>query len=63
MSKGMEFESETDTEVIVKLVKHISDKHKNSTMSFRELVELAIQQLVQCCILSCRGNSFQIVAN
>ncbi|XP_078319825.1 glutamine--fructose-6-phosphate aminotransferase [isomerizing] 2-like isoform X10 [Crassostrea virginica] len=45
MSKGMEFESETDTEVIVKLVKHISDKHKNSTMSFRELVELTVQQL------------------
>lgn len=44
-AKGMEFESETDTEVIVKLVKHISDKHKDSAISFRELVELTIQQL------------------
>lgn len=45
ISKGMEFESETDTEVIVKLVKHISDKHKDSAISFRELVELTVQQL------------------
>ncbi|XP_048758308.2 glutamine--fructose-6-phosphate aminotransferase [isomerizing] 1-like isoform X4 [Ostrea edulis] len=45
ISKGYEFESETDTEVIVKLVKHIYDNHKNSAISFRELVELTIQQL------------------
>lgn len=48
----MVFESETDTEVIVKLVKHISDKHKDSAISFRELVELAVQQLV-CPLSSC----------
>ncbi|XP_011446661.1 glutamine--fructose-6-phosphate aminotransferase [isomerizing] 1 isoform X8 [Magallana gigas] len=45
ITKGMVFESETDTEVIVKLVKHISDKHKDSAISFRELVELTVQQL------------------
>ncbi|XP_062589537.1 glutamine--fructose-6-phosphate aminotransferase [isomerizing] 1-like isoform X4 [Saccostrea cucullata] len=43
ISKGFEFESETDTEVIVKMVKHIYDK--NPSISFRELVELTIQQL------------------
>ena len=43
MKKGFTFESETDTEVIAKLIKHIYDQHKN--MSFRELVENAIQQL------------------
>lgn len=43
--KGFEFESETDTEVIVKLVKHIYDGHKDSNISFRECVEMAIQQL------------------
>lgn len=42
--KGYEFESETDTEVIVKLVHHIYQTHKS--LSFRELVEQVIQQLV-----------------
>ncbi|KAL5018923.1 hypothetical protein ScPMuIL_004645 [Solemya velum] len=44
-SKGFEFESETDTEVIVKLVKHLYDIHKDKNISFRECVEMAIQQL------------------
>ncbi|XP_071106426.1 glutamine--fructose-6-phosphate aminotransferase [isomerizing] 2-like isoform X3 [Haliotis cracherodii] len=43
--KGMKFESETDTEVIVKLVKHLWETHKTSKITFRELVEVAIQQL------------------
>lgn len=43
--KGYEFESETDTEVIVKLVHHIYQTHKSH--SFRELVEQVIQQLVR----------------
>lgn len=43
VNKGHVFESETDTEVIAKLIKHIYDQHKN--MSFRELVENVIQQL------------------
>lgn len=38
------FESETDTEIIAKLIHHLYLQHPNC--SFRELVELAIQQLV-----------------
>uniref|UniRef100_A0A646QIN2 glutamine--fructose-6-phosphate transaminase (isomerizing) n=1 Tax=Hemiscolopendra marginata TaxID=943146 RepID=A0A646QIN2_9MYRI len=43
IKKGFEFESETDTEVIAKLIKHLYDSHPN--LSFRQLVELVIQQL------------------
>lgn len=42
--RGYEFESDTDTEVIAKLVHHLWKKHPG--YSFRELVEQAIQQLV-----------------
>lgn len=42
--KGHTFESETDTEVIAKLIKHVYDQHP--TYSFRELVEQVIPQLV-----------------
>ena len=41
--KGFEFESDTDTEVIAKLLKHLYDQHPE--MQFRELVEQVIQQL------------------
>lgn len=41
--RGYEFESDTDTEVIAKLIHHLWKKH--TTISFRELVEQAIQQL------------------
>lgn len=41
--KGYEFESETDTESIVKLVKHLSDTHPD--LSFREVIEQATLQL------------------
>lgn len=41
--KGFQFESETDTEVIVKLLKHLRDMHPK--MKFRELVEQVSQQL------------------
>lgn len=44
LQKGFEFESETDTEVIAKLIKHLHDTH--SRLSFRELVEQVILQLV-----------------
>ena len=44
MQKGYTFESETDTETIAKLAKHIYDKNQNLT--FREIVEQVIQQLV-----------------
>jgi glucosamine--fructose-6-phosphate aminotransferase (isomerizing) len=43
-NKGNKFESETDTEIIAKLIKHIYSQHP--TYSFRELVEQVIQQLV-----------------
>jgi glucosamine--fructose-6-phosphate aminotransferase (isomerizing) len=42
--KGFTFESETDTEIIAKLTKHLHDMHPN--LSFRELVEQVILQLV-----------------
>lgn len=45
--RGYEFESDTDTEVIAKLVHHLWKKHPG--YSFRELVEQAIQQLVSTC--------------
>ncbi|CAH0546881.1 unnamed protein product [Brassicogethes aeneus] len=41
--KGHCFESETDTEIIAKLVYHFYQKHPNC--SFRELVECVVQQL------------------
>lgn len=42
-NKGYRFESETDTEIIAKLVHHFYQKHPN--FSFRELVENVVQQL------------------
>lgn len=42
--RGYVFESDTDTEVIAKLVHHLWKKHQG--YSFRELVEQVIQQLV-----------------
>ncbi|XP_066148451.1 glutamine--fructose-6-phosphate aminotransferase [isomerizing] 2-like isoform X3 [Euwallacea fornicatus] len=41
--KGYHFESETDTEIIAKLIFHFYKKHPN--FSFRELVENVVQQL------------------
>lgn len=42
--RGYQFESDTDTEVIAKLVHHIY--LQNEKLSFREIVEQVIQQLV-----------------
>ncbi|ESO11967.1 hypothetical protein HELRODRAFT_62071, partial [Helobdella robusta] len=39
LSKGATFESETDTEAIVKLLKHLYDANKQQPPSFSELVE------------------------
>ncbi|CAF0867415.1 unnamed protein product [Rotaria sordida] len=44
-NKGYKFESETDTEVVVKLVKYLYDKHKNENISFQKLIEMACSQL------------------
>lgn len=52
-SKGHKFESDTDTEVIAKLIKHLHDKYPGD--SFRRLVEKCIQQLegaFACCFKS-----------
>ncbi|VDK46169.1 unnamed protein product [Anisakis simplex] len=62
MKKGHEFESETDTEVIAKLIQHIADKYPN--YSFRQLVEIAIQQLEGAFALAIKSSRFpgQLVA-
>ncbi|NP_001080483.1 glutamine-fructose-6-phosphate transaminase 2 L homeolog [Xenopus laevis] len=44
-SKGYEFESETDTETIAKLVKYMYDNRECDEISFTTLVERVIQQL------------------
>ncbi|KAI1898444.1 hypothetical protein AGOR_G00072410 [Albula goreensis] len=44
-SKGYEFESETDTEVIPKLIKYVYDNRESEDVSFSTLVERVIQQL------------------
>lgn len=42
--KGHKFESETDTEVIAKLIGHVHQRHPQ--LEFRQLVEQVVQQLV-----------------
>ncbi|TMS04136.1 Glutamine--fructose-6-phosphate aminotransferase [isomerizing] 1 [Larimichthys crocea] len=44
-SKGYEFESETDTESIAKLVKYMYDNRESDDISFATLVERVTQQL------------------
>ncbi|KAM9744155.1 glutamine--fructose-6-phosphate aminotransferase [isomerizing] 1 [Menidia menidia] len=44
-SKGYEFESETDTEAIAKLVKYMYDNRENDDINFATLVERVTQQL------------------
>ena len=44
IQKGHKFESETDTEIIAKLIRHMHQYHPHYT--FLELVEGVIQQLV-----------------
>lgn len=60
--KGFQFESETDTEAIAKLVKHLHDTLPN--LSFREIVEQAIQQLEGAFALVFKSSKFpnQVVA-
>lgn len=45
LSKGFQFESETDTEAIPKLLKHLYDSFKDVKPSFPELVEYVVSQL------------------
>lgn len=60
--KGFVFESETDTEVIAKLIKHLHDTLPN--LSFREIVEQAVQQLEGAFALVFKSSKFpnQVVA-
>lgn len=60
--KGYQFESETDTEVIAKLIKHLHDTLPG--LSFREIVEQAIQQLEGAFALVFKSSKFpnQVVA-
>ncbi|XP_037536446.1 glutamine--fructose-6-phosphate aminotransferase [isomerizing] 1 [Nematolebias whitei] len=44
-SKGYDFESETDTETIAKLVKYMYDNRENDDINFSTLVERVTQQL------------------
>ncbi|XP_020607592.1 glutamine--fructose-6-phosphate aminotransferase [isomerizing] 1-like isoform X2 [Orbicella faveolata] len=65
-TKGFHFESETDTEVIPKLVKYFYDKTKKEgqDLEFRELVEMTIQQLEGAFALAFKSTKFpgEIVA-
>uniref|UniRef100_A0A8P4KMF1 glutamine--fructose-6-phosphate transaminase (isomerizing) n=1 Tax=Dicentrarchus labrax TaxID=13489 RepID=A0A8P4KMF1_DICLA len=45
ITKGYEFESETDTEVIPKLIKYVYDNRENDSVTFSTLVERVIKQL------------------
>uniref|UniRef100_A0A8B9HVK2 glutamine--fructose-6-phosphate transaminase (isomerizing) n=1 Tax=Astyanax mexicanus TaxID=7994 RepID=A0A8B9HVK2_ASTMX len=58
ISKGYEFESETDTEVIPKLIKYLYDNRESNYVSFSTLVERVIQQLVS--IRTSRGSPLLI---
>lgn len=51
ITKGYEFESETDTEVIPKLIKYVYDNREGESVTFSTLVERVIQQLVSRCTI------------
>jgi glucosamine--fructose-6-phosphate aminotransferase (isomerizing) len=61
--KHYTFESETDTEVIAKLIQHIHERYPN--FSFRQLVETTIQQLEGAFALAFKSRLFpnQLVAS
>jgi len=63
IKKGIRFESETDTEVIAKLIQHIHDRYPK--FSFRQLVETTIQQLEGAFALAFKSRLFpgQLVAS
>ncbi|XP_038061489.1 glutamine--fructose-6-phosphate aminotransferase [isomerizing] 1-like [Patiria miniata] len=58
LSKGFTFESDTDTEVIAKLIKYIYDTREDTHLSFRELVESAIVQLEGAFALAFMSTNF-----
>ncbi|TPP58711.1 Isomerising glucosamine-fructose-6-phosphate aminotransferase, partial [Fasciola gigantica] len=55
--RGFIFESETDTEVIPKLMQHIYDRHREEKpLSFLEVVELVAKQLEGSFALACKSS-------
>lgn len=62
LKKGYQFESETDTEIIAKLIQHLYDRYPK--FSFRQLVETTIQQLDGAFSLAFKSRLFpgQLVA-
>lgn len=54
--RGYRFESETDTEIIAKLIHHLHQQHP--TYSFRELVEQVISQLEGAFALAFKSKHF-----
>ncbi|KAI3416151.1 hypothetical protein GPALN_005700 [Globodera pallida] len=61
-SKGYQFESETDTEVIAKLTQHIYERH--TRYSLRQLAEIVVQQMEGAFALAFKSRRFpgQLVA-
>ena len=57
MKEGHEFESETDTEAVAKLLKHVYDMHKDDSFSFSELVAQVIQPLVSLNVVLVNNNN------
>uniref|UniRef100_A0A8C7UPV1 glutamine--fructose-6-phosphate transaminase (isomerizing) n=1 Tax=Oncorhynchus mykiss TaxID=8022 RepID=A0A8C7UPV1_ONCMY len=62
-SKGYKFESETDTEVIPKLIKYVYDNSENDYVSFSTLVERVIQQLLFQFNTDCVLHSYLLAVN
>ncbi|KAF7259305.1 hypothetical protein EG68_02878, partial [Paragonimus skrjabini miyazakii] len=58
--RGFTFNSETDTEVIPKLMQHFYDLHKEAThqYSFLEVVELVVKQLEGSFALACKSRYY-----
>lgn len=56
IQRGHRFESDTDTEIIAKLIHHLHQQHP--TYSFRELVEQVIQQLEGAFALAFKSRHF-----
>ncbi|KAG5454535.1 Glutamine--fructose-6-phosphate aminotransferase [isomerizing] 2 [Clonorchis sinensis] len=57
--RGFTFSSDTDTEVIPKLLQHIYDRHtKTKPLTFLEVVELVVKQLEGSFALACKSRYY-----
>lgn len=61
-SKGYEFESETDTETIAKLLKYMYD-NRESDITFATLVEQVTQQLVNTFSVTLTREDLKVMNN